>query len=186
MPTETLINVGKISHSMKEAVQQQFFYYPMTQFGVRELARRTNLDTKTVLKYLKDLVRRKVVLKKKEEGTYPHYEANRLSLLYRHEKSEVLVKKILESGVVEWLNQSLKPKAIVLFGSVQKGTYHESSDVDLFVQADYKKLDLERFNIKIGHPIQLFFEKDLKNLSRGMLENIYNGLVLGGRLEPLA
>jgi len=186
MPTETLINVGKISNIMQTAIQNQFFFYPMTQFGVRELARRTALDTKTVMKYLKELVRKRLVLRKKEEKKYPYYEANRLSLAYRYEKSEVVIKKVIASGVIEWIDQALMPKVIILFGSVQKGTYHESSDIDLFIQAEYNQLNLERFNREIGHRVQLFFEKDLKNLSRGMLENIYNGLVLVGRLEPLA
>lgn len=163
-------------------IETKFFLNPMTQFGVRELARITKLDTKTVMKYLQELVQRKIVIKRKEKGKYPYYEANRLSYMYRHEKSEALVKKILASGLIEYLEKELNPKAIVLFGSVQKGTYHRESDVDIFIQAEYKQLDLSKFNKKIGHRVQLFFEKDLKKISKGLLENIYNGLVLVGKL----
>ena len=163
-------------------LEKTFFLNPMAHYGVRKLARITKLDTKTVMKYLQELVQRKIVIKRKEKGKYPFYEANRLSYIYRHEKSEVLVKKILESGVIELLEE-LSPKAIVLFGSVQKGTYHKDSDIDIFVQEEYKKLNLSKFNRKIGHQVQLLFEKDLKNLSPGLLENIYNGLVLAGKLE---
>ncbi len=168
---------------MATIIQDQFFLNPMTKYGVRELARLTKLDTKTVMKYLQDLVRERVVIKRKEKGKYSYYEANRLSYIYRHEKSEVLVKKILTSGLIEFLEKELSPKAIVLFGSVQKGIYHKDSDIDLFIPSEYKQLDLSKFNKKIGHHIQLFFEKDLKKLSKGLLENIYNGLVLAGKLE---
>ena len=71
----------------------------------------------------------------------------------------------------------------MLFGSVQKGTYHQESDVDIFVQTKYKNIDIYSFNKKLGHPIQLFFEENLSALSAGLLENIYNGLVLSGKLE---
>ena len=36
---------------------------------------------------------------------------------------------------------------------------------------------------KIGYKVKLFFEKDLNKLSEGLLENIYNGLTLSGKLE---
>lgn len=170
---------------MATMIQDQFFLNPMNRYGVRELARITKSDTKTVMKYLQELIRRKIVVKKKEKGSYPYYEADRFSYIYRHEKSEVLVKKILESGVIDFLEKDISPKVIVLFGSVQKGTYHKESDVDLFIQAEYKQLDLSKFNKKIGHHVQIFFEKDLKKLSKGLLENIYNGLVLEGRLEVI-
>ena len=160
-----------------------FFLNPMKKFGVRELSRITKTDTKTVMKYLKNLVKRKIILKKKEKKKYPYYEANRLSNLYRHEKSEVLIRKVLESGLIEFLEEKLTPKTIVLFGSVQKGTYHQESDVDLFIQTDYKKIDLSKFDKKIGYKVKLFFEKDLNKLSEGLLENIYNGLTLSGKLE---
>ncbi|MBS3123844.1 nucleotidyltransferase domain-containing protein [Candidatus Woesearchaeota archaeon] len=160
-----------------------FYLHPMAQYGVRELSKITQTDTKTVLKYLKELIKQKIVIRNHQKGKYPYYEANRISNLYRHEKSELIIKKILESGLIEFLEKHLSPKTIVLFGSVQKGTYHQESDVDIFVQTKYKNIDIYSFNKKLGHPIQLFFEENLSALSAGLLENIYNGLVLSGKLE---
>lgn len=160
-----------------------FFLHPMAQYGVRELARVTRTDTKTVMKYLQELVKKKIVIKNQEKGKFPYYEANRISYLYRHEKSEILIKKIIESGLIEFLEQQLSPKSIVLFGSIQKGTYHKESDIDIFVQAAYKREDLSSFTKKLGHQVQLFCEENMHNLSKGLLENIYNGLVLSGKVE---
>lgn len=168
-----------------ELIEIPFFLNPMKQFGVRELGRITDSDTKTVMKYLRGLRKRKLIVKHQEEGTYPKYEANRQSLLFRHEKSEYLVKKVLESGLIEFLEDECQPKVIVLFGSVQKGTYHQDSDIDLFVQAKEEKINLHIFEKKIGYPIQLFFEDHLQKLSKGLLGNIYNGSVLSGKLEVL-
>ena len=166
-----------------EPLLKQFFYKPMSRFGVRGLARETKLDTKTVMKYLKELSDRKIIIKLLSKNSFPYYEANRLSLSYRFEKSHVLIKKIIESGLIEFIENKINPKAIVLFGSAAKGTYHEKSDVDIFVQAKYKKLELSKFKYLVRHKISLFFEDDAKNLSKGLLENIYNGEVLSGKLE---
>jgi len=154
----------------------------MKQFGVRELSRITNLDTKTILKYLQKLSDQKIVVKIKEKNTFVHYEANRLSPSYRLIKSNYLTTKIAVSGLIDYLERELHPKALVLFGSVQKGTYMEKSDVDIFVQGKEHKIDLHNFEKLIGHEINLFYEEDLKNLSEGLRNNILRGNRLTGRL----
>ncbi len=165
------------------AILEPFFVKPMARFGVRELGRLTRVDTKTVMKYLRASTRSNIIVRRQEKGKYPYYEANRSSLAFRHAKSEILVSKMIESGLIEYLQSTLNPKVIVLFGSVQKGTYHSESDIDLFIQADYSQVDLRKYNLKLGHQIHLLFDKDLKSLNHGLLENIYNGLVLAGILE---
>ncbi|MCK4588829.1 MAG: nucleotidyltransferase domain-containing protein [Nanoarchaeota archaeon] len=160
-----------------------FFKKPMSRFHVRELSRKTKLDTKTVMKYLKDFVKRKLIVRKKEKKGFPFYEANRLSSLYRYEKSHVVIEKIYESSLIEFLEEKLDPKAIILFGSMQKGTYHDKSDVDIFVQSEYKRLDLSKFERILKHKVKLFFEEKPKNLTRGLLQNIYNGFLLSGQLD---
>lgn len=150
---------------------------------MRELSRLTHTDTKTVMKYLQELVKKKIIARKKEAGKFPYYEANRNSYIYRHEKSEVMVKRIIESGLIEFLEHHFSPEVIVLFGSIQKGTYHQESDIDLFIHASPKRVDLSSFQAKIGYPIQLFCEENIHSLSKGLLTNIYNGLILAGKLE---
>ncbi len=162
-----------------------FFFNPMKGFGIRELGRTTKLDTKTIMKYLNDFIKRNIIKKLKKKGSYPKYEANRSSLQYRYTKSSYLVKKIIESGLIEFLEKKLKPKAIVLFGSMRKGTYHEMSDIDLFIQSDYKRINLSKYEDKLDYDIQLLFEKDLKQLSEGLLINIIDGITLRGKLEVI-
>lgn len=182
----SFINVGILSyimHRYEDKLLNLFFYKPMSKFGVRELSRQSKLDSKTVMAYLKELVKQQLVQRREPKGSFPYFEANRLSSAYRFEKSHALMKKIMKSGLVTHLEGQLSPNVIVLFGSVRKGTYHEQSDIDIFVQTSYKRVDLSRFEKVLGHPIRLLFEKDMKNLSAGLLENIYNGEVLSGKLE---
>lgn len=169
--------------SCREKLAHEFFIHPMGKFGVRELSRKTKMDTKTTMKYLGELTKDKIILKKKEKSKHTYYEADRHSRMFYHEKSEVIVKRILKSGVIEFLEKELRPRVIVLFGSIPHGAYHHKSDVDIFVQAERKRLDLDKYDKKIGYPINLFFEKDLKQLSRGLLSNICAGTVLSGYLD---
>lgn len=170
---------------IEERIVKYFFYQPMSHFGVRELSRKTHTDTKTVTKYLDKLLHQKIVQKRKTKGSFPYFEANRLSHMYKFEKSHMLVAKIIKSRIVDFLEKETKPRTIVLFGSVKKGTYHDKSDVDLFIQSKYKNLDLSSFEKKIGHKINILFEDNLQQLSKGLLKNIYNGEVLAGELEVL-
>ena len=132
---------------------------------------------------IKDFVKKYLIVRRKEEKGFPFYEANRLSPLYRYKKSQLMIEKIYESNLIPFLGEKLNPKGLVLFGSIQKGTYHEKSDIDIFVQAKQKKINLSKFENKLKRKIVLFFEENPKTLTKGLLQNIYNGYVLSGKLE---
>ncbi len=170
---------------MKNKLQNLFFINPMSKFHVRELSRITKLDTKTVMKYLKELVKEEIIIKRKIKHKYPYYEANRSSYIYRYEKSNLIIKKTIKSKLIEYLNKQLHPQVIVLFGSMQKGTYHKKSDIDLFIKTKYKKIDFNKYEKKIGYKINPLFEQNLKKLSKGLLQNIYNGYILSGNLKVI-
>ena len=167
-----------------QVLVQQFFNYPMRPFGVRELSRTLHLNTKTIMKQLQQLRKQQVIVKVHERGRFPHYEANRLSRQYKIVKSNALMNEIAQSGLFDFLEQELRPKAIVVFGSVQKGTYLKHSDIDIFIQGREKKIDLSAFEQKLGKDIQLLFEEDLNNLSTGLRNNIINGNTISGALQP--
>ena len=167
----------------EERVVQEFLYKPMQKFGVRELARETGLDTKTIMKYLRKLVNEKIVLKDAVDGSFAKYEANRNSISYRLFKSNFLTKRLALSGLIDFLYNKLRPNAIVLFGSVQKGTYVQKSDIDIFIQSKEEDIDVSYYKRKIGHDIQLFFEEDLNELTEGLRNNIVSGYTVVGRLR---
>ena len=167
----------------QERLLTPFFYKPMARFGVRDLGRLSKLDTKTVMKHLDEFRREGLIVRHDPKGSYPYFEANRLSIRYRFEKSHALMRKIVSSGLIEYLEKNLTSKTIVLFGSVKKGTYHEKSDIDIFIQASSKRIDLSRFEARLGHKISLFFDENPKKLTPGLLQNIYNGEVLSGNLD---
>lgn len=161
----------------------RFFDHPMERFGIRQLGRETGLDTKTVMRHVEGLVRRKLVERIEEPGRFVRFEAARLSAAYLFEKSDRLLHDIFDSGLIDYLRKALPGKAVVLFGSARKGTYHAKSDIDIFIQAPQKELEIVRFERKLNRKIHLIFDEKLGNLTEGLAENVINGNVVCGRLR---
>ena len=172
--------------TLQEKLLKQFFYHPMKPFHVRELSRIAHVDAKTVMKYLRTWQQQGLVRRVHPIGRFVYYESQRTGRAYHYEKSQMIVKHIIYSGLIDYLEEHLHPKALVLFGSMQKGTYHLQSDIDIYAQAQQIHIDLHRFEQKLGHSVNLFFEPKPKKLSKGLLTNIYNGYILAGNLEVIS
>ena len=84
---------------------------------------------------------------------------------------------------MDYIENRYNPRCIILFGSFAKAEYDSKSDVDIFVQAKESKIDLTKFEKKIKHKINIFFEENIGNLSSNLLNNIINGVKLRGFLK---
>jgi len=164
-------------------ILEQFYQKPMKEFGVRELSKQIKLDTKTIMKYLKELTRKKIIKKHHKKGTFPHFEANRLSKTYKITKSNTIMNEIAQTGLFDELERKTKPKAITIFGSIQKGTYTQNSDIDIFIQAKEQKINLTKYEKKLKRNIQIIFEENLNNLPEGLKNNIISGNTISGALQ---
>ena len=91
--------------------------------------------------------------------------------------------RIKSSGLAKFLEDNLRPNCIILFGSASQGMDNEKSDIDLFIQAKESKLNLSKYSKLLNRNINLFFEPNLKNLNKELLNNIINGEILSGYLK---
>lgn len=66
---------------------------------------------------------------------------------------------------------------------MRKGEYTMSSDIDLFVQAEKKDINLNKYKKILKHEINLFFEENINKLSDELFNNIINGVKLSGYLK---
>jgi len=57
------------------------------------------------------------------------------------------------------------------------------SDIDLFVQAKERSINLLKFERKLKHKLNLYFEEDLNKMSSELFNNIINGIKLSGYLK---
>jgi predicted nucleotidyltransferase len=159
-----------------------FLENPNKHFQIRGISRQFKIPKTTVSYHIGNLIK-KHLIKKQEKGIFPSYRANTENPLYRFHKTQEALRKITESGLISYLEQECTPKAIMLFGSFAKAEYDEKSDIDLFVQAKETKVNLEKFEKKLKHAINIIFEPEINKLSPELLNNIINGIKLSGFLK---
>ncbi len=165
-----------------DKIRELFFEYPSRSFQIREISRLTKIPKTTVHRGIKNLLKSKVVIEKKSTP-FPSYSANETYLWYRFYKKYSLLEKIYASGLVDFLEESFHPRCIILFGSGAKGEYVKESDLDIFILASERKLDVKKFENKINHKINLLFNEDFNHLSPELLNNILNGTKLSGFIK---
>ena len=163
-------------------ILQEFFDFPRKDFQMRELSRRAKIAQPSVTAHLKELARENFIVKEKK-GIYPTFRANRDSELFKMYKKFDITFRINKSGLLNYIYDNCIPNAIILFGSASKGEDIEESDIDLFIQAKEKKLDLRKYELLFNRKITLFFEENFAKLNAELKNNILNGIVLKGYIK---
>jgi len=164
-------------------ILELFFDFPTKLFQFREISRLVDLGLPSVVAHVKKLEKEGLVKKEKVQ-VYYGYKANKTER-YRLYKKLNMVLRLNENGLIGFLEEKFSPNTVVLFGSASRGEDIESSDIDLFVLAKEKKLDLKLFEKKLKRKINLFFEENLKDVPKELMNNIINGIVLSGYLKVL-
>src|SRR3989338_3944539 len=168
-----------VQKDSRERIIQEFFDSPRKNFQMRELSRRTKVAQPSVMNHLKSLVREGLVMKEKK-SVYYSFRANKENINFKLLKQQNLVWKIHASGLLNHLEVNFIPSCILLFGSGSRGEDTETSDLDLFVQAEENEVDLQKYEKKLNRKISLFFEPKINTLSKELLNNLINGQVLSG------
>ncbi|MAG77828.1 hypothetical protein CL616_00520 [archaeon] len=162
-----------------------FIDEPEREFHVRELAKLTKKSPTTVSKYLKQLEKEKILILEKKLN-HLFFKANNESSKFKDQKLFHNIKIIRKSGLTKYLNNIYHPEVIILFGSFAKAENIERSDIDILVITPSKKeANLEKFENKLNHKIQLFLhsKKDIKIMNKKLLNTFINGIKLSGYWE---
>jgi predicted nucleotidyltransferase len=169
-------------HTNKLKIIELFFEEPYKNFQIREISRLTKIAVTSVKKYLEEL-KKEDLIKKDKKTLYPSYIANQQNRLFKLYKQQIITIKLTNSGLIDYLEDELHPRYIILFGSVRKGEYNKDSDIDIFIQSKEKTIDLRKFEKILKHKINLFMEEDINKLSKELFNNIINGITLSGHLK---
>lgn len=159
-----------------------FFDDPVKDSQLREISRIIKLHHKSVSIYIKKLLQLNLI-KENKKTLYKSYNANTENERFKKYKKTFNQIKIYESGLVDYLEEKIMPNCMVMFGSYAKGTDIKTSDIDLFVEAKEEKIELDLFEKKMGRKIHLVFEREFKDLSKELKNNIINGVTLQGSLR---
>ena len=165
-------------------VLQEFFDFPRKNFQIREISRNIKLAQISVMNHLNKLIKEGLIVKEKK-GAYPSYKANIDSDDFKLFKRQNMVLLINKSKLLNYVEEKVRPDCLVIFGSSVRGEDTENSDVDLFIQAKERDLDLRKYEKILKRKINLFFEQDIKKLSDELINNLVNGMVLCGYMKVL-
>jgi len=163
-----------------------FFTSPSKKHYLMDISRSIGLAHTSVKKNLDELVKMEMIkeyAEKKGGRSFPLYMANTEGRLFKRCKIIHNLSFLMESGVIDFIEEKLMPRCIVLFGSYQKGEDTEDSDIDIFVECPEEKLDLRGFEEKLNRKIELHFNERFASYPKELKNNIINGVVLMGFLE---
>lgn len=166
----------------KLKIMELFFEESFRHFQLREISRLTNIAVTSVKKYLNELLKENLI-KKTKKDIYFSYISNQQNKLFKIFKQQVMFLKLYTSGLVKYLEEKLNPTCIVFFGNVREGEYNKNDDIDIFVHADKKNINLSKFEKMLKHKINLVFEKNINNLSTELFYGILRGMKLSGYLK---
>ncbi len=126
-----------------ENILKLFYGNKNQPLHLREIARQTKLYGQSITRYLNELEKDKILISRREGNLRKYILSNTkkvfalLALLdvNRYEKLPYIRKNAIQSYIHK-LNE--KPVFIILFGSTAKGTYNDSSDIDLLLITNRK------------------------------------------------
>lgn len=158
-----------------------FFMFPEKWFHLREYARFQKISGSTAKLHLAFLKKRNFI-QSKTQGNLVLFKADS-GKLFRKYKMINNISSIIDSKLITFIDETLAPRSIVLFGSYQRGEDIEGSDIDLFIECRKDKLELKEFEKKLGRNIELHFNENFHSYPKELKNNIINGIVLSGFLE---
>lgn len=170
--------------SIKDRIKQYFFNNPTSRLRVRQIERLLKIPLPSVIRYAKELENEEMLASTDISGVN-FYTAGRSNKRFLIEKKLYNIKKLFDSGLVDYLAQEYSNPIIIVFGSYSKGEDIESSDIDLYIETKKKQdFNLEKSEKILGRKIQVFnFENITKIPNKELSNNIINGIVLNGFLE---
>lgn len=175
-----------LQKSSVSRTMEVFFVNPTKKHYLMDISRNVKLAHTSVKKNLDKLKEAKLIIEsieKKGERKFPLYNANLDDKQFKKYKIIHNISSILESKLIEFIEEKLIPKSIVLFGSYLRGEDDEESDIDIFVECKKEELTLKPFEKKLGRKIELHFNEDFNSYPKELKNNIINGLALKGFLE---
>ncbi len=157
-----------------------FLEDPANEIHVREVANLAKASPGSAKKYL-DLLHGENLLLRRRQANLLLYRGNLDNPAFRQMKVARSVYGLIKCGLVDFLASELSPTSITLFGSIARGEDDRSSDVDMFVLAKKKELQLSKFEEKIRRRINLIIY-DSKTWERKAREDrpFYESVTFGG------
>lgn len=180
-----MVNIYKLKLTkLQQEILRCLFVNSGKLFNARGLAKALEVSQAGISKALPFLEKKSFVsIEKDKDSGRLSIELNRENPLVIGLKRTENLKMIYESGLVEFLEEKFPGSLIILFGSYSYGEDIFSSDIDIAViESKEKELGLAKFEKLLEKEIRINFYKDLNDIHKNLKSNIFNGVVLVGRI----
>jgi predicted nucleotidyltransferase len=133
-----------------------FLENPYKEAHLRGIARELRISPFSSKKFL-DLLLKEGLITEKRRANLRYFKANTLNLFFKHLKISFNIKKILDSGLIDFLKDKIPAlSSITLFGSFAKGENYGESDIDLVAIGKKIKLDISGYKKILKREITLY------------------------------
>ncbi len=134
-----------------------FMDNPYGEVYLREAAKRMGLSPFAVKKYAEMLLRDGLIVEDRR-ANLRYFKANADSQSLRHLKIARSLDAVKRGGLVEGIVDAVpNVSAIVLFGSVARGTDDLGSDLDLLIIGSKGRVDWEQYEGRLGREVNAHF-----------------------------
>jgi len=164
-------------NSKKLDVLKVFFNKPKAELSIRELSRQSTVSPRWVSKTVSELGEEQIL----EKQENPANTSVSIGEEFKTVKRIYNLSQLYNTGLVEHLEKELRPEAIVLFGSYEKGEDLEDSDIDIAViSGRNKEISLEKFEKELNRTINIQHIEDSTKTDKNFRNSLANGTVLDG------
>lgn len=150
-----------------------FFNDVFREISVREYAREMKVSPPTASTRLQGFEKEGLLLSRKH-GMYLYFRAHRSGYIFPQ------LAKLYWHGVLFNLTKKLKSdvafRQIILFGSLAKAENTQKSDIDLYLDAPEREVDVSKIEKTLHRSVQLHFITSMKNPH--LKKNIEDGVVI--------
>ena len=181
-----MINISKLKlTTLQNEILRLLFINSGNSLNAHTIAQFLKVSQPAVSKALPLLEKESLIIVKKDARS------KRLSIEINRENHQIIwlkradnLKQIYETGLVQFLYDSMPQATIILFGSYSSGEDTIKSDIDLAaINIKYKELDLKKFEQILERKIIVNSYESFKKIDTHLLNNILNGIVLKGAID---
>lgn len=161
-------------------VAQQIFHHPTETWHLRELARETGLSVTATSSAVDELEQQGLLTV--ETGVTKDISAAD-SQQFRDTKRVYNLWELTRTDLIDDLEDTTHPEAIVLFGSYSRGEDTADSDIDIaVVNGTEHSLDLAPYQEHLNRTISLTYT-DMETAGENFKTSLANGITLRGYLD---
>ncbi|MBI2176608.1 nucleotidyltransferase domain-containing protein [Candidatus Woesearchaeota archaeon] len=161
---------------------------PLKEWHFGEIVAESKVSRAVANKWLKKYVKEGLLKRVKTQGRFPYITAGGNNPVYQSRKRLYALEMLHKSRLMQQLISLKSAKTVVIFGSIARGDWYKSSDIDIFIYGRAEGLNKGLYESRLKRSIEIHeFEsrKELKEVKTGLLTNVLNGYLVKGQMQDI-